>query len=350
MTFKEMFPQQIKMSGLENTLKQLHRQFPERNLQFPHSGEEIRDILISAAQKSGTSFPNELFENRLEEDLFFRSGFDTEMYRHLRYLPANWHSHSFLEVVCIIEGNCINYIREQQLHMCKGDICIIAPETIHAISAFSDDCIIINIILRTSTFEKVFFGVFSDNDVLSDFFTHTLYHSKTHPYLFFRTNGDPEVFDFIFYAYREFMKNYPYRELFLNNIINALFIILLRNHSSHVTLPETFSSEYDENVVFILKYMQGNYKTITLKKLAEFFNYSERHIQRIIKSSTGANFSSNIQKLKMRQAARLLDTDMPVSDIANELGYTAPGNFRHMFKKYYGMSPAQYREQLKNQH
>lgn len=345
MRFNNMFPHQMKMNELECILKRLHEQFPERNLQLPHSVEYASDILKLASQKTGNSFPDKLLENRLEEDLFFRSGFDTELYRHLRYLPANWHSHSFLEVVCVVEGNAVNYIQDQELHMCKGDICIIAPETVHAISAFSDGCIIINIVLRISTFENVFFGVLSDNDVLSVFFTHTLYHSKTHPYLLFRTGGDPDVFDFIFYAYREFLRNHQYKERFLNNIVEALFIMLLRNHGSNVIVPEADSQGHDENVVFLLKYMQENYTTITLKDLADFFNYSERQIQRIIKSCTGMSFSQNIQKLKMRQATRLLmNPDKPVSAIAEELGYADAGNFRRIFKKYYGMTPAEYRE------
>ena len=58
MTFKDAFPQQIKMIPVENTFKQLHEQFPERNLQLPHSGEYVSDILKLAAQKSGNSFPN----------------------------------------------------------------------------------------------------------------------------------------------------------------------------------------------------------------------------------------------------------------------------------------------------
>ena len=57
MTFKDAFPQQIKMIPLENTFKQLHEQFPERNLQVPHSSEYVSDILKLAAQKSGSSFP-----------------------------------------------------------------------------------------------------------------------------------------------------------------------------------------------------------------------------------------------------------------------------------------------------
>ena len=346
MIFRDAFPQQNQLNSLEHTFKLLHTQFPERNLQLPHSSEYLSDILKLAAQRSGRSFPNQLLESRLEEDSFFRSGFDTELYRHLRYLPACLHSHSFLEVVCVVEGNCMNYIQEQELHMHKGDICIIAPETTHAISAFSDDCVIINIVLRTSTFEKVFFGVLSENDVLSDFFTRTLYHSKTHPYLFFRTGEDQELFDYALYAYREFLRNRQYKERFLNNIVGAFFIILLRNHGSNVIVPEADSHGHDENVVFILKYLQENYTSVTLKELAEFFNYSERQIQRIIKNCTGMSFSQNIQKLKMRQAARLLiNPDMPISAIAEELEYIDPGNFRHIFKKYYGMTPAEYREQ-----
>lgn len=345
MTFKDTFPRQMKMNELENAFKELYMKFPERNLNLPHSAEYFSDIFKLISQKTTNFFPNTLLESRLEENLFFRSGFDTELYRHLRYLPASLHSHSFLEVVCIVEGNCVNYIQEQELRMQKGDICIIAPETTHAISAFSDDCIIINIILRTSTFEKVFFGVLSENDVLSDFFTRTLYHSKTHPYLFFRTGGDQEVFDFVLYAYREFLRNHQYKERFLNNIVGAFFIMLLRNHGSNVIIPGADSQGYNENVVFILKYMQENYATVSLRELADFFNYSERQIQRIIKNSTGANFSTNIQKLKMRQAARLLkNPNMPAVAVAEELGYLDFGNFRQIFKKHYGMTPAEYRE------
>ena len=128
--------------------------------------------------------------------------------------------------------------------------------------------------------------------------------------------------------------------------MGAFFIVLLRNHGSNVIVPEADSQGHDENVVFILKYMQENYTTISLKELADFFNYSERQIQRIIRSCTGMSFSQNIQKLKMKQAARLLmNPKLSVSAIAEELGYMDSGNFRQIFKKYYGMTPAEYREQ-----
>lgn len=347
MVFKKNFPEQMKMNQLENNFRTLYQQNPERCLNRPHSMEYYNDILQQAALKTGSSFPEKLLNNILDEDLFFRNGFDTELYRHLRYLPVYWHSHSFLEVVCVLEGYCTNYILKQELHMRSGDICIIAPSTQHAISAFSDDCIVINILLRISTFEKAFFGILADNDVLSDFFMRALYHSKAHPYLFFHTNKDQEVLDYVLYAYQEFLGNRLYKERLLNNIVSAFFIILLRNHGSNVFTPEIDTQGRDENVIFILKYIQENYCTVTLNELADFFHYSERQLQRIIKSSTGSSFSENIQKLKMRQAVRLLaNPGLSITAISEELGYLDTGNFRRIFRKYYGMTPAEYREQI----
>ena len=344
MEFHELFPTQIKMNGLEEMFQKLWLEHPEMNLNFPHPQEYYSDILKLVADRSGDPFPSRLLDTKLDEPSFFHENADTELYRHVRYLPAILHFHSFLEIVCVMEGSCTNYVGSQELHMKKGDICIIAPETEHAISAFSDGCILINILLRVSTFETAFFGVLSENDILSDFFTRTLYHSKSHPYLYFRTGADQEVFDFILYAYQEFLGNRQYKERFLNNIISAFFIMLLRNHGSDVIVPEIATEGNDENVVFLLKYMQENYSTVTLSGLAEFFNYSERQIQRIIKKSTGSSFSENIQKLKMKHAAQLLmDPDRPVSSIADELGYSDVGNFRNVFRKFYGMSPAEYR-------
>lgn len=74
------------------------------------------------------------------------------------------------------------------------------------------------------------------------------------------------------------------------------------------------------------------------------FNYSERQLQRIIQTSTGMSFHDNIQKLKMKQAARLLEnSNLSVAEIATELGYADPSSLRNSFKKYYEMPPAKYR-------
>ena len=331
----------------EQRLKDLYFENQDRHLEKPHDIKDCRDIFVKASHTDDCLFPKFLVDN-LEEDLFFHKNLDCEIYKHFRYLPCNWHSHSFLEVLCVLHGSCYNYIQEQKLEMQSGDICIIAPNTPHAISVFSDDCIVFNIILITSTFGTAFFGTLSENDVLSDFFMRMLYHSPTHPYLLFRTHGDHELFNYVGYAYEEFIGNRQYKNRMLNSIIDAFFITLLRNHGANVIVPSLAEDDQNENLIFILKYIQEHFATVTLKELSSFFNYSERQLQRIIKSSTGMSFSENIQQLRMNQATRLLtNPDISIAVISEELGYSDIGNFRQAFKKCFGMTPLEYRNKTR---
>jgi AraC-like DNA-binding protein/mannose-6-phosphate isomerase-like protein (cupin superfamily) len=344
MTFQETFLHEVHLNEMEVFLKEYHLRHPERHLDLPHSVESCEDVLALATRSTSDEHIRRFLESSLSEDTFFHSGFDTELYRHVRYLPANWHSHSFFEIACVVEGQCVNYFKNHELHMKKGDVCIIAPETPHAVSVFSDDTVLINIVLRISSFESAFFSTLANEDTLSDFFTKALYHSSSHSYLMFSTGGDPAVFDFVLYAYQEFNQHHQYKGRFLNNLVNAFFIMLLRNHGTEVTFAENGSMENHEYIVLILKYIQENYTTVTLKELSSLFSYSERQLQRIIKSCTGSSFLTVVQKLKMREAERLLKrTDIPIHAIAEKLGYQDIGNFRHVFEKYYDVTPAEYR-------
>ena len=262
------------LRDFESELKKLYLKYPERKLESPHCFEEVKDILLEATHQGTDEFATHLVNQQLDEELFFHHNTDVEIYQHLRYLPANWHSHDFIEVACVIQGQCTNYILEQEIKMHQGDICIIAPGIQHAVSAFSDDCMMFNFIIRTSTFETAFFGVLIDNDILSDFFMQMLYRSEGYPYILFRTHNDQELLNYIGFAYHEFHRNRQYKNRMMVSIINAFFITLLRNHGANVIHPQTKSGQKDENTVLILKYMQDNYKTITIQSLLPNWLYS----------------------------------------------------------------------------
>lgn len=331
------------LKELEYFFRDFYHQHPERHLELPTSLEEVRDILELAQQSCSDFLPQMLLES-LVEDIFFQQELDVAVYRHIRYLPVTIHQHSFFEIACVMSGTCINYIADQKLTLTAGDICIIAPHTRHTISAFSDDCFIQNILLRTSTFQRAFLGILSEKDILSDFFSRTLYQPDKMPYLLFTMEPDPDVYNFIGHLVEEIHRNRRYQKRMVNSILNALFIILLRNHEKDVIFPSIRRSVMDENLIFILRYMQENHATITLKHLAEFFNYSERHLQRIIKSATGRSFSENILKFRMERATDLLVKEkMSVAETAEILGYYDASSFRHIFRKYYGMTPTEYR-------
>ncbi|HUM82610.1 MAG TPA: AraC family transcriptional regulator [Lachnospiraceae bacterium] len=334
----------IKLRPVETSFKELYIKYPDRKLSFPHETREISDI-ISAADTPKDIFTR-LFSTSLTDSDFIQTDVDIAIFQHIRYLPANWHKHNFFEIACVISGSVTNYIVNQEIPLTAGDICIVAPNMVHAVSAFSDDGIMLDILLRKTAFEKNFLALLPEDDILTSFFTHTLYDSGDMPYLIFKTDDDPDIQYFISALYHEFNRNRQFKKNMMNSILSAFFIVLMRNHEKDVIIPTVNESVMNENLIFMLRYMQENYEWISLQHLADFFNYSPRHVQRIITTATGCSFSENILKLKMKHAAELLRSALTISEIAEKLGYYDASSFRQAFKSYYLMTPNDYRSHI----
>jgi AraC-like DNA-binding protein len=68
-------------------------------------------------------------------------------------------------------------------------------------------------------------------------------------------------------------------------------------------------------------------------------------LQRILNAS-GTSYQDTLDLLRYEQARELLvNTGMPITEIALKLGYTHPGNFSRAFVRWEGISPAAYRTQ-----
>lgn len=283
-------------------------------------------------------------EKVLTENLFFEHGADVSLGRQVRYLPACWHKHTFFEILFVLRGTCKNYLTNHTMELTEGDVCILAPGTLHALSIFSDDCLVINLLLRSSTFEKVFLRILPEKDVLFKFFAATLYNQKKHSCLLFHTYRDSKVSNFLVYAYAEFYSDNIYKEQMVNSIVTSFFISLLNGHGRNVSVFDETGYISNENLIEILRYLQNGDHHLSLKQLAQQFGYSERHMSRLLKELTGMSFGENVQKLRMERAAVLLEQEkMIVASVAEKIGYSNESNFRQAFKKYYGMTPYEYK-------
>ena len=294
-------------------------------------------------------FPNSLsIQNcaaSLDEEVFIENDADVAFHRHLAYFPPIWHTNRFFVVQIVIKGEFTSYVADRELHMQRGNICIIAPGARHALGCFSDVNVLC-ILIRKSTFENAFLGILQDsNSILADFFSRILYEMNPHPFLHFQCKWDTQLSQILYMAYHESLENKAYRRRMLNSLIDNFFIMLLRNHEKDVVFPDNASSRQSRNLILMMRYIQDHYTTVTLKELSSLYNYSERQIQRIIKTNMGLSFTEIIENTKMKEAARLLkETHWSVTKIADILGYNNLGNFREIFRKTYGKSPLEYRK------
>ncbi len=96
----------------------------------------------------------------------------------------------------------------------------------------------------------------------------------------------------------------------------------------------------------ILNDMQNNYKTVTLKALAEKLFLSEPYLSRYIKEETGKTFKAILADIRMQHARSMLKTKgATVEQVAEKSGYPSVEHFNRQFKKMFGITPAAYRNQ-----
>ncbi len=280
-----------------------------------------------------------------EEDFYLKNGQDVTVKSNLRYFQKPLHSHQFFEIIIVLEGSCVNHVAQKMITLHKGDICFIAPNTPHEFFVNSHDAIAYNVLVRTSTFQNTFANIYGKHDLISDFFTGNLYHKNHCPYILCKTDCEDDLVEILYKMIHEELSPQKFNERYMNTLFELFMLLLLRNHEYHISIGDTTDGKKFESITAILTYIQANYRTLTLLEAATFFNYSEGHLSRLIKQATGQNFSEIIQTIKLKQATRLLlESELSISEIVDEIGYTDNSHFYKIFKKNYGCTPVQYRE------
>lgn len=86
-------------------------------------------------------------------------------------------------------------------------------------------------------------------------------------------------------------------------------------------------------------------ETISVEAIADELFLSRPYLSKKFKEETGETLTDFILKEKTEEAKRLLRyTDKTVTAISVYLGFSSPGHFSRVFKKYAGKTPHEYRE------
>lgn len=278
-------------------------------------------------------------------DHFLKPEQNVAFSKHPRYIKFAEHRHSFIEMNYVYSGTCKQYIQGKEVILHEGDLCLLDTNVTHAIDSASTNDIVINILIRTSYFDYAMLQRLSGNDLLTNFFVNAIFQQKKESrYILFQNGQDSRLKELIQQALWEYMKPDFCSEEAINSYMTLIFTELLRIYnrsSNNDTEPLNKRAIISE----ILAFMEQNYQTITLEKVAEKFHFHPNHITRLLKNSLGKTFIQLSHQLKTKNACLLLEnTDLPIEKIANHVGYTNITFFYKSFKNILGVTPAEYRK------
>ena len=270
---------------------------------------------------------------------------------HHRYSYPVLHNHNYVEIVYVACGDCVNLFESASFPMKTGDVCILAPNSLHALSCVKDDSCVINMMVNRRFFDKRFLSLLRGGELLIQYMEGILFEREISPYILFPTGEDPWLQELARCMLTENAAQAYAYEHSISLLIGQFLLQLVREYETVAIVPGKSGNTQNDLIVGVLSYLNVNYNQASLSGTAQYFGYSPAYLSRMIRNQTGKTFNTIIGQIQMEQAVRLMDSGQAnLTEIAQEIGCFDASHFNKKFKAIYGISPRQYLEQIKTDH
>jgi len=263
---------------------------------------------------------------------------------HTRFIHFPRHKHNYIEIIYMCSGSTTHIINDSATVILKtGDLLFLNQNATQEIMPASEDDIADNFIVLPEFFDHTF-SMIKDENVLWDFLTGALKHSKSMvDYIHFQVNNILPVQNLIENMIWSIVYKQPNRRNINQTTMGLLFLQLL-NHTDKINQNDP--SQYAQNIVFtVLKYIEEHYKTATLQEISEILHQPPYYLSKLIKKHSGQTFKNLLQTKRLNQSAYLLTTtNLAVENIISLVGYDNTSYFHKIFKEHYGTTPKCYRQ------
>ena len=239
---------------------------------------------------------------------------------------VNIHTHSFFEIEYVLSGNYHQSLKNESIECSRGYITLFKPDSRHEFTT-SNEVEIFKIQIKPSLVPSVY------NSYANEFSSTTVIRIPP--------NEIRRIESILFAIEKEFnMQN----DLFLDVIsgyLDILFALLIR--INRINSNENYKKATIDFEA-VLNYIENNLKTVTPNSVAAFSGYNFPYFSKIFKKTIGKNLSEyiNMRKLEIAQVL-LVESNKSIEHIGYEVGFNHKSYFHRIFKRYYGVTPEEYR-------
>lgn len=267
---------------------------------------------------------------------------------HPRYAKVPEHRHSYIEMIYVYSGQCLQSINNSPVLMQQGDICLLDTQVLHTIEPASANDIIINCLISKKYFDHILLGRLAGNDLFSSFFIRAFYQANASGnYIQFNAANTHKVEHLFADILCEYFEPSFCSEEVINSYMVLIFSELLRSYVQDA-ISENYQALQNTKISDVILYVQNHCQTTSLTATANHFHFHPNYLSTVIKKLTGRNFMAILHEARIKKASVLLkNSTIPIVEIANDVGYENVNFFYRLFKQHYGVTPAEYREKNK---
>ena len=254
---------------------------------------------------------------------------------------------SFSELVIVLNGSAKHIVNDEEFYISQGDVFIIGSDTFHGYQDTQDFRICNIMFCHEYFFQHAldiketagFQGLFVIEPIMSQ---KKSFHNmlKLDLYEFEMVKNMVDV------MIEEYTEQKPGYKTFLTANFLNLTVLLTRQYSATGEYEGAANDIFGmaKSIAFIESHFM---EELSVKQLASIAGFSPRHYTRRffeIKQSTPVQY---INVLRLQKASYYLkSSDLSISTIASQCGFSDSNYFSRQFKKHFHISPTRYRAKL----
>lgn len=261
---------------------------------------------------------------------------------HTRFVAFPEHRHDYVEMLYMVTGQTVHHFPgKEPLILSAGDVLLMGRNAQHAIERCGEGDVGVNLIIQPAFLDEAQRAIGSGN-ALGRFLLENIKQGKTGlPYLHFRGGEHPSVEALMESLVCALVSPKPTSQRILKTSITLLLMYMLE-YTDHLKMPPSGGNEL---VVSLLEEIRHRYAAVNLTEFARSHHVSAPYLSQTVRKATGLTPTQHLQRRRIDQAKKLLrDTDLSVTEVCYQVGYSNTSHFYQLFTQQCGMNPTEYRQ------
>lgn len=265
-----------------------------------------------------------------------------ELRPHTRFIHFPRHTHNYVEVVYMCAGQTRHLINGSEVLLQEGELLFLSQNATQEIFPASEQDIAVNFIILPEFFDQSLNMIGTESSLIRDFLIECLKNNQQNlAFLHFKVADVLPIQNLMENLIWMLLNRQPNKRRLDATTMGLVFLHLM-NFTDRMEIGKDHLDQ--ELALQVFRFIEENYKDGELSDLAVQNHCDLYRLSRLIKAVTGRTFTELIQEKRLKQAVYLLvNTELSITDISLDVGYSNFSYFYRIFRSKYGISPKEFR-------